>query len=47
MFERLRKLYREFDEEVLKKEEYAEKTKPNPQVKQQYEKAEFDFKGER
>lgn len=45
MFKKLRQLYKEFDEEVLGKEDKAESTKPNPEVKKEYEKAEFDFKG--
>lgn len=48
MFKKLKQLYQEFDEEVLKKDEVARDTrKPDPEAKKQYEKAEFDFKGAR
>ncbi len=45
MFRRLRQLYKEFDEEVLGKEEKVEQPKTKPEVKEEYKKAEFDFKG--
>ena len=48
MFKKLRQLYQEFDEEVLKKDETQQEAKKvDPEVKKQYEKAEFDFKGAR
>lgn len=48
MFKKLRQLYQEFDEEVLKKDEaQADARKPDPEAKKAYEKAEFDFKGVR
>ncbi len=48
MFKKLKQLYQEFDEEVLKKDELAQDTrKPDPEARKQYEKAEFDFKGAR
>lgn len=48
MFKKLRQLYQEFDEEILKKDEMQQEAKkPDPEAKKQYEKAEFDFKGAR
>lgn len=48
MFRKLKQLYQEFDEEVLKKDEMPQDTrKPDPEARKQYEKAEFDFKGAR
>lgn len=48
MFKKLKQLYQEFDEEVLKKDETQQETrKADPEIKKQYEKAEFDFKGQR
>lgn len=45
MFKRLRQLYKEFDEEVLGKEELTQANKQDSEDKKEYEKAEFDFKG--
>lgn len=48
MFRKLKQLFQEFDEEVLKKDEVQQETKKvDPSVKKQYESAEFDFKGAR
>ena len=48
MFKKLKQLYQEFDDEVLKKdEEKPDSKKLDPEVKKQYEKSEFDFKGVR
>lgn len=48
MFTKIRNLFREFDEEVLKKEDLPDNQKRgDPSAKKAYEKAEFDFKGAR
>jgi hypothetical protein len=46
MFRRLREFIREFDQEVLEKgQSAAQNLNANEEVKQEYKKSEFDFKG--
>lgn len=48
MFKKLRQFYKEFDDEILKKDEkeIEEKNKKaDAEVKKKYEKETFDFKG--
>ena len=45
MLRKIRDFVRDFDREVLEKGEGATAAQPNPEVKQQYEKSEYDFRG--
>lgn len=45
MFKKIKELWSEFDKEVLEKGHQAEKVKVNPEVKEEYQKSEYDFRG--
>lgn len=48
MFNKIKTLFKEFDEEILKKDEQQDtQKKVDPNAKKVYENAEFDFKGAR
>lgn len=48
MIQKIRKLWQEFDEEILKKDDQPGNAKKgDPEARKAYEKAEFDFKGAR
>jgi hypothetical protein len=45
MFRKIRDFFRDFDKEVLEKGENHDTVKANPEAKKQYEKSEYDFRG--
>lgn len=48
MFQKIKQLWKEFDEEILKKDEQPiNQKRGDPEAKKAYEQAEFDFKGAR
>lgn len=45
MLRKIRDFFRDFDREVLDKGERPEQARADPEVKQQYEKSAYDFRG--